>query len=86
MAVSRQNIERKEIVCKVRTQQAENFDEEVKSLVSAWFLSTGQRLKKREGPVDRNQADTKDFKIQPIVVITFLFSFIFYSIKEEKRR
>ena len=28
----------KEIVCKVRTQQAENFDEEVKSLVSAWFL------------------------------------------------
>ena len=26
-----------EIVCKVRTQQAENFDEEVKSLVSAWF-------------------------------------------------
>ena len=28
--------ERKEIVCKVRTQQAENFDEEVKSLVSAW--------------------------------------------------
>ena len=27
----------KEIVCKVRTQQAENFDEEVKSLVSAWF-------------------------------------------------
>ena len=25
-----------EIVCKVRTQQAENFDEEVKSLVSAW--------------------------------------------------
>ena len=29
------------LVCKVRTQQAENFDEEVKSLVSAWcsFLS-----------------------------------------------
>ena len=23
-------------VCKVRTQEAENFDEEVKSLVSAW--------------------------------------------------
>ena len=25
-------------VCKVRTQEAENFDEEVKSLVSAWRL------------------------------------------------
>ena len=30
-------VKEKEIVCKVRTQQAENFDEEVKSLVSAWF-------------------------------------------------
>ena len=28
--------EKGRIVCKVRTQQAENFDEEVKSLVSAW--------------------------------------------------
>ncbi len=25
--------------CKVRTQDSENFDEEVKSLVSAWFSS-----------------------------------------------
>ena len=24
-------------VCKVRTQDPENFDEEVKSLVTAWF-------------------------------------------------
>ena len=30
-------VKEKEIVCKVRTQQAENFDEEVKSLVSAWL-------------------------------------------------
>ena len=34
----------KEIVCKVRTQQAENFDEEVKSLVSAWFCLQSSSL------------------------------------------
>ena len=31
------------VVCKVRTQQAENFDEEVKSLVSAWHVLNGRR-------------------------------------------
>jgi hypothetical protein len=32
------------IVCKVRTQEAENFDEEVKSLVSAWLNAPGTFL------------------------------------------
>jgi len=33
-------------VCKVRTQEPENFDEEVKFLVSAWYLmsSSSNRL------------------------------------------
>ena len=37
-------VNEKEIVCKVRTQQAENFDEEVKSLVSAWFCLQSSSL------------------------------------------
>ena len=36
MSVSRVVDAREGIVCKVRTQDPENFDEEVKSLVTAW--------------------------------------------------
>ena len=37
------------IVCKVRTQQAENFDEEVKSLVSAWCSNPNEIKAKING-------------------------------------
>jgi len=37
--------ERDGSVCKVRTQEAENFDEEVKSLVSAWRSLTSSSVK-----------------------------------------
>merc|ERR1712107_167530 len=53
----------KEIVCKVRTQQAENFDEEVKSLVSAWFCLQSSSLFfsfiRRRLKTEQPQAETK---------------------------
>lgn len=43
-------------VCKVRTQDPENFDEEVKSLVTAWNSSSATQ---------QQDAPSKDF--QPVV-------------------
>ena len=40
-----QKVEECGSVCKVRTQDAENFDEEVKSLVSAWRSVTSSSVK-----------------------------------------
>ena len=46
---SRSHPSRKGIVCKVRTQDPENFDEEVKSLVTAWWLTSSSTIKAAPG-------------------------------------
>ncbi len=48
-------------VCKVKTQEAENFDEEVKSLVSAWRFPKDARLFNLFSPLcPFGQGQTKD--------------------------
>lgn len=50
-------------VCKVKTQEAENFDEEVKSLVSAWRMNVpAYGSDTKDGPAKSWQTkdDTKE--------------------------